>query len=142
MPVIDFNLVGDYVATCTHTEVTIHNIEKSKSISMRGHETTPMFLTVHPISPLVLSCSNLMLLHDIRIQKPINVQFITPPAYGLEYFPDGQFFLQSGEPCRIGNTRWVRTLMNGMSRVSRTGKHIVTNDMNGKICLWDWRDST
>lgn len=97
---------------------------------------------MHPICPLVLSCSNLLLLHDIRVQKPVNVQFITPPAYGLEYFPDGQFFLQSGEPCRIGNTRWVRTLMNGMGSVSRSGKHIVTNDLDGKICMWDWRDST
>jgi WD40 repeat protein len=97
---------------------------------------------VHPICPLILSCSNLLLLHDLRILKPINVQFITPPAFGLEYFPDGQFFLLSGEPIRIGNTRWVRTLMNGMSRVSRNGKHVVSSDMNGKICLWDWRDST
>lgn len=101
-----------------------------------------MFLTVHPVCPLVLSCSNLLLLHDIRVKKPVNVQFITPPAYSLEYFWDGQFFLLSGEPCRIGNTRWVRTLMNGMGSVSRNGKHIVTNDLDGKICMWDWRDST
>lgn len=96
MPVIDFAVVDDCIVSCTHTELTIHNIEKCKSVSLKGHESTPMFLAVHPICPLVLSCSNLLLLHDIRVQKPINVQFITPPAYGLEYFPDGQFYLESG----------------------------------------------
>jgi WD40 repeat protein len=32
--------------------------------------------------------------------------------------------------------------MNGMGSVSKSGKHIVTNDLDGRICMWDWRDST
>lgn len=73
--------------------------------------------------------------------KPINVNFITPPAYSLEYFSDGQFFVLGGEPVRVGNSQWVRTLLNGLAQPSLNGKHILTNSMNGKISLWDWRES-
>ena len=139
--VIDIEMVDDNIVTCTHTEVTLYNTEKSKSMSLVGHESTPFFLSCHPISPLVLSCSNLLLLHDLRIRKPINVNFITPPAYSLEYFADGQFFLLGGEPVRLGNSQWVRTLLNGIAKPSNNGKYVVVNEMNGKLTLWDWRES-
>lgn len=37
MPVIDFSLADDCIVASTHTELTIHNIEKSKSVSLKGH---------------------------------------------------------------------------------------------------------
>jgi hypothetical protein len=44
------------------------------------------------------------------MQKPILVNYITPPAYDIKFFPDGQFYLLSGEPIRIGKDKWMRTL--------------------------------
>ena len=132
---------NDVLLTCSHHEVTLYNLVKNKSISLKGHETTPIAASAHPISPYVVSVSNAIIEHDVRMQKPINVNFITPPAYDIEFFPDGKEFLLSGEPTRIGRSRWVRTLMNGISRPSATSKLVATNEMNGTISVWDWRES-
>ena len=75
------------------------------------------------------------------MQKPILVNYITPPVYSIEYFPDGQAYLLSGEPCRIGKDKWIRTLQNGIGKVSRNSKFLLTNDMNGSLTMWDWRKS-
>jgi hypothetical protein len=75
------------------------------------------------------------------MRKPININFITPPAYDIEYFPDGKEFLLSGEPCRIGRSKWIRTLNNGIAKPSFNSKYVVTNNMDGNITLWDWRES-
>ena len=119
----------------------MHNLQKNKAMILKGHESTPFFLACHPVSPLVLSCSETLILHDLRLGKPVNVNFITPPAYSLEYFPDGQFFVLGGEPVRVGNSQWVRTLLNGLAQPSLSGKYVLTNPMNGRISLWDWRES-
>lgn len=73
------------------------------------------------------------------MKKPINVNFLTPPAYDVEFSADGKQYIVSGEPIRVGRSSWVRSLHNGMACPSLTGKHILTNDMNGKLSLWDWR---
>lgn len=98
-------------------------------------------VSCHPISPLVISVSNLVIQHDLRIQKPILVNYITPPVYDIKFFPDGQFYLLSGEPIRIGKDKWMRTLENGISDLSRNSKFIVSSDLNSKLTLWDWRKS-
>lgn len=77
--------------TCTHTEVSLFSMEKNKSISLKvhspviskGHEQTPIAISCHPVSPVVISVSNAIIEHDLRMRKPINVNFITPPAYGI-----------------------------------------------------------
>ena len=61
------------------------------------------------------------------MQQPINVNVITPPANDIGFLPDGKEFLLSGEPTRIGRSKWVRTLMNGISRPSLNSKLVVTN---------------
>lgn len=75
------------------------------------------------------------------MHKPINVNFITPPVYNIQYFADGSYYFLSGEPCRVGREIWVRTLLNGIGHVSDSGKHIVVNEMNGNLVVWDWRKS-
>jgi hypothetical protein len=47
----------------------------------------------------------------------------------------------SGEPVRIGRSKWVRSLLNGIAKPSLNCKHVLSNDMNGSISLWDWRES-
>ena len=118
---------NDVLLTCSHHEVTLYNLTKNKSIALKGHETTPIAASAHPVSPYVVSVSNAIIEHDVRMQRPINVNFITPPAYDIEFFPDGKEFLLSGEPTRIGRSKWVRTLMDGISRPSLNSKLVVTN---------------
>jgi hypothetical protein len=108
----------------------------------QGHEETPISASAHPISPLVVSVSNLIIQHDLRIKKPINVNFITPPVFNIRYFSDGSYYLLSGEPCRVGRNVWVRTLLNGIGHVSDNCKYIAVNEMNGSLVLWNWRKST
>lgn len=74
---------SNLLVTCTHNEVTLFDIVKDKSLSLKGHEETPISVAAHPFSPLVTSISNLVLQHDLRVRKPINVNFITPPVYGV-----------------------------------------------------------
>lgn len=131
----------DVLLTCSHNEVTLYNLTKNKSIPLKGHESTPIAVSAHPVSPYVISVSNAIIEHDVRIQKPINVNFITPPAYDIEFFPDGKEFILSGEPCRIGRSKWIRTLLNGIAKPSLNSKYVATNDMNGSLSLWDWRQS-
>ena len=75
------------------------------------------------------------------MRRPINVNFITPPAYDVEFFPDGKELVLSGDPCRIGRSKWIRSLLNGIAKPSVNCKHVLTNDMNGSLSLWDWRES-
>lgn len=42
---------------------------------------------------------------------------------------------------RIGRSKWIRTLLNGMGRCSLNSKFVASNDMNGCLSLWDWRES-
>lgn len=93
------------------------------------------------MSPLVVSVSNLVILHDLRAHKPILVNYVTPPVYDISFFPDGQFYFLSGEPCRVGKDKWIRTLQNGMGSISPNSKFVLTNDMNSNITLWDWKQS-
>jgi hypothetical protein len=98
-------------------------------------------VSAHPVSPYVISISNAIIEHDVRMRKPINVNFITPPAYDVEFFQDGKDYILSGDPCRVGKSKWIRSLLNGIAKPSITCKHVLTNDMNGSISLWDWRES-
>jgi WD40 repeat protein len=132
---------SDVLLTCTHNEVSLFNLTKGKSIPLKGHESTPIAVSAHPVSPYVISVSNAIIEHDVRIRNPINVNFITPPAYDIEFFPDGKEFLLSGEPCRIGRSKWIRTLLNGIAKPSFNSKFVASNDMNGTVSLWDWRES-
>jgi WD40 repeat protein len=142
MDVIDIDQYdSDVLLTCSHNEVTLYNLTKNKSISLHGHESTPIAVSAHPVSPYVVSVSNAVIEHDLRMRKPINVNFITPPVYDIEFFPDGKEFLLSGDPCRIGRSKWIRALLNGIARPSLNSKFVLTNDMNGSISLWDWRES-
>lgn len=80
----------DVLLTCTHNEVTLFNLVKNKSIPLKGHESTPFAVSAHPVSPYVVSISNAIIEHDVRMRKPINVNFITPPVYDVEFFQDGK----------------------------------------------------
>jgi hypothetical protein len=87
---------NDVLLTCSHNELTLYNLTKNKSIPLLGHQETPFAVSAHPVSPCVISFSNIIVEHDVRMRKPININFITPPAYDIEYFPDGKEFVLSG----------------------------------------------
>ena len=57
---------------------------------LKGHESTLYAVSAHPVSPYVVSLSNALIEHDVRMRKPINVNFLTPPAFDVEFFPDGK----------------------------------------------------
>ena len=73
------------------------------------------------------------------MKRPINVNFITPDVFDVEYFSDGKEYVLSGEPVRVGRSKWIRGLLNGIAKPSITCKHILTNNLHGSISLWDWR---
>lgn len=35
--VIDLKIIDSNIVACTHSEVTVHNLEKNRSISLKGH---------------------------------------------------------------------------------------------------------
>jgi WD40 repeat protein len=73
----------DVVVTCSPNEVTLFNLTKNKGLALKGHESTPFAVSAHPVSPYVVSISNAIIEHDVRMRKPINVNFITPPAFDV-----------------------------------------------------------
>jgi len=82
--IIDLDLFEpDVMLTCTHNEVTLFNMTKNKCIPLKGHESTPFAVSAHPVSPYVISVSNSIIEHDVRMRKPINVNFIPPPVYDV-----------------------------------------------------------
>jgi WD40 repeat protein len=124
-----------------HRETEVSVLEGTWDLT-QGHEETPISASAHPSSPLVVSVSNLIIQHDLRMRKPINVNFITPPVYDIQYMADGMYYFLSGEPSRVARNGWVRTLLNGIGNVSDNCKYIAVNEMNGNLVLWDWRKSS
>ena len=49
---------SDVLLTCSHHELTLYNLTKNRSIALKGHQSTPLAVSAHPVSPYVISVSN------------------------------------------------------------------------------------